>query len=242
LLRSGEVVETASGEHLRICVPLDQLWQNGTRLVGARQEFLKMQLAAAHAAIEPTVVLEAEFASLVSALPDRFLALDLETCGLSGAALFLIGLLRQVNGSPVVELLVARNYAEEAAVLDSLWRIVVEQDVLLTFNGKTFDWPMVLERSVRHRLATPRHRQLLHIDVLHHARRKWRKRLPNCRLQTLEWHICRRRRIADIAGHQISAVYAEYVRTGFEREMDLVLHHNALDLVTLFDLALRLAA
>ena len=82
----------------------------------------------------------------------------------------------------------------------------------------------------------------MHIDILHHARRRWRKQLPNCRLQTLERHVCRRRRAADIPGHAIPGVYADYVRTGFERDMDTVLYHNALDLVTLFDLAHRLAA
>jgi hypothetical protein len=101
---------------------------------------------------------------------------------------------------------------------------------------------MVLERSVRHRMQPPNVPSLQHIDVLHHARRRWRKQLPNCRLQTLEWHVCRRRRADDIPGHRIPAVYAEFVRTGFERDMETVLYHNALDLVTLFDLALRLAA
>ena len=86
------------------------------------------------------------------------------------------------------------------------------------------------------------HPTRLHIDILHHARRRWSKQLPNCRLQTLEQHVCRRLRSDDVPGHRIPAVYADYVRTGFEREMDNVLHHNALDLVTLFDLALRLAA
>jgi uncharacterized protein YprB with RNaseH-like and TPR domain len=101
---------------------------------------------------------------------------------------------------------------------------------------------MVLERSVRHRLRPNPPQGIQHIDVLHHARRRWRRQLPNCRLQTLEWHVCRRRREADIPGHRIPAVYADYVRTGFERDMDTVLYHNALDLVTVFDLALRLAA
>ena len=97
--------------------------------------------------------MEADFAALVAALPDRAIALDLETCGLAGSALFLIGLLRQIDGVPTIQLLLARNYAEEAAVLASLWQIVAEHDVLLTFNGKSFDWPMVIERSIRHRLA-----------------------------------------------------------------------------------------
>ena len=154
-----------------------------------------------------------------------------------------MGLLRQIEGVPTIQLLLARNYAEEAAVLASLWQIVAEHDVLLTFNGKTFDWPMVVERSIRHRMQPAAGRdRWVHIDILHHARRRWKKQLPNCRLQTLERHVCRRRREADIPGHAIPGVYANYVRTGFERDMDSVLYHNALDLVTLFDLAHRLAA
>lgn len=265
LLRRGEVVETAVGPHLQIDLPLDQLWPGGTQLVEARQQFLSSRLAAAEAAVEPNLVLHPEFAAFIDALPDRTVALDLETCGLAGSALFLIGLLRQVGGSPTVQLLLARNYAEEAAVLDSLWRIAANHDVLLSFNGKSFDWPMVIERSIRHRLqfdpptgwahptkfraarsavvggAHPSSSKV-HIDILHHARQRWRRQLPNCRLLTLEQHVCRRSRAADIPGHAIPGVYAEYVRTGFEREMDTVLYHNALDLVTLFDLAHRLAA
>lgn len=259
LLRGGETVETASGQHLRVRLPLESLWHGGTRLIASRQEYLRSHLAAAEQAIEPAVVIDSEFAALVAALPDRTVALDLETCGLAGSALFLVGLLRQVDGQLTVELLLARNYSEEPAVLASLWQIVADYDVLVTFNGKTFDWPMIIERSVRHRLRAvawapptmhPRdsplvgdaHPAKVHIDILHHARRRWRKILPNCRLQTLERHVCRRLRSADIPGHCIPAVYADYVRTGFERDMDAVLHHNALDLVTLFDLALRLAA
>jgi uncharacterized protein YprB with RNaseH-like and TPR domain len=243
LLHSGDIVETPYGPHLRIRLQLEHLWPNGAQLIAARQDFLQSQLAAAQYAIEPSLLLAPEFATLVGALPDRAIGLDLETCGLAGSALFLIGLFRQIDGQPTIELLLARNYSEEPAVLATLWQTIADHHVLLTFNGKTFDWPMVLERSVRHRLQpTAATNNFLHIDILHHARRRWRKYLPNCRLQTLEQHVCRRHRTDDIPGHRIPGVYADYVRTGFERDMDSVLHHNALDLVTLFDLALRLAA
>jgi uncharacterized protein YprB with RNaseH-like and TPR domain len=243
LLRSGEIVETAYGQHLRIRLPLESVWQGGTKMVLGRQAYLHSHFSNARGAIEPAVVIDPEFAKLITALPDRAVALDLETCGLAGSALFLVGLFRQIDTLPTVELLLARNYSEEGAVLDSLWKTIADCNVLLTFNGKTFDWPMVIERSTRHRLPVDvNSSRFTHIDILHHARRRWRKQLPNCRLQTLEWHVCRRRRTADIPGHCIPAVYADYVRTGFERDIDTVLHHNALDLVTLFDLALRLAA
>jgi uncharacterized protein YprB with RNaseH-like and TPR domain len=120
--------------------------------------------------------------------------------------------------------------------------MVAGHEVLVTFNGKTFDWPMVLERSVRHRFDSGvMNRRFEHLDVLHHARRRWQKLVSDCRLQTLERVVCRRRRVGDVSGNRIPSIYAEYVRTGFERDMDGVLYHNALDLVTLYDLALRLA-
>jgi uncharacterized protein YprB with RNaseH-like and TPR domain len=254
ILQQGEVIETSAGEHLRIRLPIDTLWPKGSQLVAGRQAQLQRLLTEAQQAVEPTVVMDAEFAELVAAMPERVLMLDLETCGLSGAALFLAGVLRHLDGVPTVELLLARNYAEEPAVLESLWQTLAGQEVLVTFNGKAFDWPMVLDRSVRYRLNTrvaarlssPKssdaaNSTLLHLDVLHHARRRWRRQLPDCRLQTLEQFVCRRNRLGDIPGHRIPAAYADFVRTGFERDMDAILYHNAMDLVTLLDLTLRLA-
>lgn len=245
ILQQGEVVATSAGEHLRIRLPIDVLWQNGSQLVAGRQAVLRAKLADARQAVEPNVLMERELAAIVAAMPERVLLLDLETCGLGGAALFLAGVLRQLDGTPTVELLLARNYAEEQAVLETLWQTVTGQEVLVTFNGKAFDWPMVIDRSARYRLeprvASDAAKALLHVDVLHHARRRWRRQLPDCRLQTLEQLICRRSRSGDIPGHRIPAAYAEFVRTGFEREMEAILYHNALDLVTLLDLILRLA-
>jgi uncharacterized protein YprB with RNaseH-like and TPR domain len=170
------------------------------------------------------------------------LLVDLETCGLSGSALFLAGLLRSVDQRLCVELLLARDYSEEAAVLASLWQRVDADGVVVTFNGKSFDWPMVVDRSRRHLLfrgtrpPTP-----LHIDLLHHARRRWKGQFADCKLQTLEQHVCGRKRTDDIPGHQIPAAYQQFVRTGSDREMNSILMHNALDLVTMLDLAMRLA-
>jgi uncharacterized protein YprB with RNaseH-like and TPR domain len=178
----------------------------------------------------------------IDAFPHRAVLLDLETCGFAGSALFLIGLLRRIDQRLAVELLLARDYSEEPAVLASLWERLSDDAVVVTFNGKSFDWPMVVDRSRRHLLQ--RGRPLAapqHIDLLHLARRRWRRQLPDCRLQTLERRICGRRRVDDLPGSRIPAAYAQYVRTGFEREMDGVLLHNAVDLVTLLDLALRLA-
>ncbi|MCA9240300.1 MAG: ribonuclease H-like domain-containing protein, partial [Planctomycetales bacterium] len=107
-------------------------------------------------------------------------------------------------------------------------------------NGKSFDWPMIEDRSRRHLLH--KRRPLVppaHLDMLHPARRKWKKLLPDCKLQTIERMVCRRARGADIPGGQIPAVYDAFVRTGRDHEMRVVLEHNAVDLVSLLDIALR---
>jgi uncharacterized protein YprB with RNaseH-like and TPR domain len=183
-----------------------------------------------------------ELAALVRAFPRDLLLVDLETCGLAGSSLFLVGILRFLEDRLVVELLLARNYAEERAVLVTFWRAVQPTSVVVTFNGKSFDWPMLADRSARHLLFRAHRRpEPPHVDLLHHARRRWRRQLPDCKLQTLERHICGRGRTGDIPGSQIPAAYQQFVRTGNDREMNSILMHNAIDLVTLLDIGLRLA-
>lgn len=228
----GKVVSTHRGEHLAFTIPVAEFWPQADTLLRGRHEQLATQSETADgAAID-----------FLAAFPSRFLALDLETCGLSGSALFLVGLAREVAGEFVVELLFARNYAEEAAVLCSLGERLSNAETLVTFNGKSFDWPMVGDRWRRHLLDRKQPLpDLPHYDVLHPARRKWRGTLPDCKLQTIERLVCRRSRTGDIAGHLIPGAYDHYVRTSDTREMEGVLYHNTVDLVTLLDVAMRVA-
>jgi uncharacterized protein YprB with RNaseH-like and TPR domain len=196
---------------------------------------------------------------LARAFPNRAVFLDVETCGFSGAVLFLVGLLRNVGDELIVEQLLARDYTEERAVLQHLWRTLSPYDVLVTFNGKSFDWPFIIDRSVANRLARPGYhsheagnenrapaseelRQIppTHCDLLHLARRYWKAKhlLPNCRLQTLESVLCGRRRYGDIPGYLVGEFYHRFVRSRDARHVEQVLHHNAVDLLTLAQLAL----
>ncbi len=237
LLRRGMVAQNEAGEHLRILLPLEELWPGGEDLALKRHAQLSGQ------EIPPPKPGEnQDLAHFIRSFPHDLLLVDLETCGLSGSSLFLIGLLRFVEGQLAVELLLARNYAEERAVLASFWQATRPTSLIVTFNGKSFDWPMIADRSARHLLFRgSRKPELAHVDFLHHARRRWRKQLPDCKLQTLERHICGRGRTGDIPGSQIPAAYQQFVRTGKDHEMNAILLHNAIDLVTLLDIGLRLA-
>ena len=156
---------------------------------------------------------------------------------------FLVGVIHHRDDRCVLSQLLARSYAEEAAMLHTLWEIMRDCQMLLTFNGKSFDWPMIQDRSILHRLDTAGVTCDLehHIDLLHHARRRYRQELPNCKLQTLERYLCGRRRSGDIPGSEIPDAYHHFVRYGDDSEMKSILHHNALDLVTLLELSLRMA-
>jgi uncharacterized protein YprB with RNaseH-like and TPR domain len=237
LIQRGTVAVNEAGEHLHIILPLDELWPGGADLALRRHD----QLASRPAPAKPSTF-QQELGHFVRSFPGDILLVDLETCGLSGSSLFLIGVLRFVDGQLQVELLLARNYAEERAVLASFWQAVTPNSLLVTFNGKSFDWPMIADRSARHLLFRETRRpELPHVDILHHARRRWRRQLPDCKLQTLERHICGRGRTGDIPGSQIPAAYQQFVRTGKDHEMNAILLHNAIDLVTLLDISLRLA-
>ena len=111
-------------------------------------------------------------------------------------------------------------------------------DILVTFNGKSFDAPFIKDRMVYHRKQFEWTQT--HVDILHHSRRRWKDELPDCKLQTLESYICQRRRVGDVPGSLVPDVYREFVRSGSTQLLADVFHHNALDLITLVELTVVL--
>ena len=172
--------------------------------------------------------------------PERALFIDTETTGLAGNMVFLLGAMRVSGEGIVLTQVLARDYREEPALLEAWRDMAARAEFLVSFNGKAFDVPVLRDRLGLHRLEAPPER--LHVDLLHHARRRWRTVLPDCRLQTIESRLCGRRRAGDIPGEEIPAAYHHFVRTGDARDMLTVLHHNALDLLTLADIVLALSS
>ncbi len=172
----------------------------------------------------------------------RLLFLDTETTGLSGGTgtlPFLIGLAFFEDGVLVVEQLLLARPGEEAPMLAHLAERVAAADAICTYNGKSFDWPLLRSRGImaRHPLPEPR----AHLDLLHAARRVFGRRLGRVRLVDLEADVLRFRREGDIDGAEIPERYWAYVRGADASPLAPVLEHNANDLVALAALLPALA-
>lgn len=186
----------------------------------------------------PEAGLDPDFANVKRCGIEGLLLLDLETAGLAGNPVFLAGLLTIHPDRLHLRQFLARSYLEEPALLAEVSSIVRSRPVLVSYNGKSFDLPMLSDRACRHGIhwAQP----ASHLDLLHHARRAYRGRTPDCRLVTLEWLVCQRRRLGDVAGREIPGRFHRFAREGDPTAILPILHHNALDLVTLAELLAHL--
>ena len=182
--------------------------------------------------------------------PERWLFLDTETTGLAGGTgtyAFLVGVAWWDAGGLQVEQFFMRDHSEEHSLLLALAERMAERRVLVTFNGKSFDWPLLetryrMTRQIRAR--TPH----AHLDLLHPARQLWRLRLESLRLSELERHILADgKRLAwdrnsDIPSHLIPQIYFDYLRGGAAEPVAAVFRHNAMDLRGLAALAGKMLA
>jgi uncharacterized protein YprB with RNaseH-like and TPR domain len=175
--------------------------------------------------------------------PSRLLYLDTETTGLAGGTgtcAFLIGV-GAVEGSQfVVRQIFLRNYPEEKAALTALAEMLGAYEGIVTYNGKTFDIPLLETRYTLARMKSPFSR-MLHFDLLHPARRLWKLRLTSCELTNLERRILGIAREGDVDGADIPKIYFDYLRSGHAESLQPVFYHNALDIVTLAALAVEMA-
>jgi uncharacterized protein YprB with RNaseH-like and TPR domain len=175
----------------------------------------------------------------------RAVFLDTETTGLSlgaGTYVFLVGAGYIEDGSFVVRQFFLRSPGEEASFLTSLDEFLRRFSVLVTFNGKAFDWPLLENRFVGHRaFRRPPLVDPAHIDLLHPARRVWRRRLESCALTSLESAIMGLKRSEDdVPGWMIPSLYFAYLRSGDSTALRRVFYHNLHDILSLAALAVHL--
>jgi len=178
--------------------------------------------------------------------PRQWLFLDTETTGLAGGTgtyAFLVGIAWWEASGLQVEQFFMRDLDEEHSLLLELSERMAKRPVLVTFNGKSFDWPL-LETRYRMTRAIPSCTPKLHLDLLHPARQIWRLRLGSVRLKDLERHVlCGDGRALewsrqdDIDSSLIPQMYFDYLRGGPAEPLAGIFRHNQMDLRGLAALA-----
>ncbi len=164
----------------------------------------------------------------------RMLLIDTETTGLSTAAgtvAFLIGVAFFEDESLCVEQLVLTKLGHERPMLEHLADRIRNASCIVSYNGKSFDWPLLRTRYVMNRVPTPPIPP--HLDLLHCARRVFKKRLDRVRLVDMERELLGFVREHDVSGAEIPGIYLRFLRTADPGRLDGVLEHNGHDLVAL---------
>ncbi len=224
----------------------DEAW-NGAEMWGASGAFYQID--------QPTTFFDAESGNLRERLenalanppsqyleglsPEDLLFCDIETTGLSSAEpLFLIGTMRFIEGAARLQLYLARTPDEEKAILEA-FGAQLRAKTLVTFNGKSFDWPFIEGRANRNLVRLPKWQT--HYDLLYSARRRYKGELPNCRLQTLEAGVCKRGRRGDIPSGRIPQQYYDFLDEAHKPNIGApllapVIFHCALDVLTMAEL------
>jgi hypothetical protein len=173
-----------------------------------------------------------------------FLFLDTETTGLTGAGTlaFMVGAAFWEEEAFVVRQYFLRDHGDEPAMLLLLAQLLEERPGLITFNGRSFDLPLLDNRYLMNRLDELGGDLLErpHVDLLPPARRLWRRRLGSCALGALEQSLLGVRRTEeDVPGWLIPSLYMDYLRTGDARQLVRVFYHNRFDMLSMVTLAAR---
>jgi uncharacterized protein len=165
--------------------------------------------------------------------------LDTETTGLaggSGTLAFLTGLGWCEADGFRIRFYLLREHGDEASALVAIAAELQRFRQVVTYNGRAFDVPLLETRFTMQRQRTPFAR-MDHADLLYDARRVWKLRLESCRLVELEKQILGHERIGDVPGELIPHIWFQWLRTNALGQMPAVLHHNALDILSLACLA-----
>jgi len=174
----------------------------------------------------------------------RFICFDTETTGLAGGVgtkAFMIGTAQWLGAELITRQLYLTALAGEAAMLEAFASALPDDAILVSYNGRSYDAPLLKGRYRMHRQAHP-FESRTHLDLLHPTRRAYRGIWENCRLITIERHLLGIDRGDDLPGAQAPAAWLAYLRGQESRSLGRVLDHNRSDLVTLATLLEHFAA
>ena len=173
---------------------------------------------------------------------ERIAFIDTETTGLAGGSgtyAFLIGVGVFEGQEFTIHQFFMRDFDEEPAQLEALGRLLDRMEAVVSFNGRSFDLPLLETRFIMAR-QPPRLTDAPHLDLLPVARRFWKYRLPSCALSALETEVLGVQRTrADVPGWLIPSLYVDYARSGDASEMPRIFYHNAQDILSLVTLMAR---
>jgi uncharacterized protein YprB with RNaseH-like and TPR domain len=226
-LAPGEVVESDGGCYWLVSGPAREMLPHGAEIL---ERFERLTALLGDAGDDP-------LGGLRGLAPTELVLLDTETAGLSAAPIFLVGVIVWETDAPSEARalqLFARDYAEERAVLAASAELLRGRTALMTYNGRSFDLPLMRERMIYHGLGDCPE-PTAHIDLLHTIRARFRDQWENCKLQTCEKRLCGRSRLGDIEGAEIPDAWHDFVHTGDAGQMAQVLEHNRLDLITMLE-------
>jgi uncharacterized protein YprB with RNaseH-like and TPR domain len=226
------------------CIVIDRTWEAHDWHGRRPMEAYAIEAAAPIALFDPRLAAVADWSS-------RIVFFDIETTGLSGGAgtlPLLAGCGWFERGRFTVRQFFLSGPSGERALLDGLAEIFDAASLLVTYNGRTFDVPVMETRWAFHRQANPSE-DLPHFDMLPAARRLWGRgssqKTASCTLTSLERSILRFHRLDDVPGLEIPSRYFQFLRTGDVTTIAGVLDHNRHDIVSLAAVtahALRLGA
>ncbi len=220
----GEAVENEGGAFFRVRTVYEAETPHGAARLGAA-----LDARAEH------IATTANNAALADWNPAAALYIDTETTGLAGGtgtAAFLVGAGYFEDGVFVLEQCFMRDFDEEEAMLRHLAALFRRCGAVVSYNGVSFDAPLLRSRFIGNRLpfpldATP------HYDLLHAARRLWRPRIGDCRLSHVEEEILGVTRQGDIPSHLIPEIWLDYIRSRDARKLGRVFYHHRMDILSL---------
>ncbi|MGD8466198.1 MAG: ribonuclease H-like domain-containing protein [Anaerolineae bacterium] len=233
-LLAGEVVDSDQGSYFLYQEAYDLAYRHGYHVLS---DLLVQDLAG------PALLARDE--RLVGIDVRQMAFVDTETTGLAGGTgtyAFLVGVGVFQESDFVVHQFFMRDFDEEPAQLHALGALFDQLEAVVSFNGKSFDMPLLETRFVMAR-QMPRLLEAPHLDLLPAARRFWKYRLDSCALSSLERKVLGVGRAEeDVPGWMIPSLYDRYVRSGDAREMPGIFYHNAQDILSLVTLTARMCA